>query len=67
MGPVSTPMGGDIVGDFPLEKISPETVVTAVLDALEAGSTDVTVDDVTRLVKSTLTADPSRYATILGG
>ena len=67
MGPVDTPMGGDIVGEFPIAKISHETVVAAVLDALEAGSAEVTIDDVTRLVKSTLTSDPSRYATILGG
>ena len=62
-GPVSTPMGDN----FPLDKISPDQVVTAALDGLEAGATEVVVDDVTRFVKSTLTADPSRYATILGG
>lgn len=62
-GPVTTPMGDN----FPLDKITPDQVVTAALDGLEAGATEVVVDDVTRFVKSTLTDDPSRYAVILGG
>lgn len=62
-GPVTTPMGDN----FPIGKINPNKVVTAALDGLEAGATEVVVDDVTRLVKSTLTDDPSRYAVILGG
>jgi NAD(P)-dependent dehydrogenase (short-subunit alcohol dehydrogenase family) len=62
-GPVSTPMGDN----FPISKISPDQPVTAALDGLEAGATEVVVDDVTRFVKSTLTDDPSRYAAILGG
>lgn len=62
-GPVTTPMGDN----FPIDKIEPGQVVTAALDGLEAGASEVIVDDVTRFVKSTLTDDPSRYAAILGG
>ena len=62
-GPVTTPMGDN----FPIGKINPDQVVTAALDGLEKGLTEVVVDDVTRFVKSTLTEDPSRYAAILGG
>jgi NAD(P)-dependent dehydrogenase (short-subunit alcohol dehydrogenase family) len=62
-GPVSTPMGDN----FPLDKINPDQVVTAALDGLEAGAAEVIVDDVSGLIKSTLTSDPSRYAAILGG
>jgi NAD(P)-dependent dehydrogenase (short-subunit alcohol dehydrogenase family) len=63
MGAVDTEMGQK----FPLDKISPEIVVSACLDGLEAGDAEVLVDDITRLVKSTLTSDPSRYGAILGG
>jgi NAD(P)-dependent dehydrogenase (short-subunit alcohol dehydrogenase family) len=63
MGPVATPMGDN----FPLDKIEPAQVVAAALDGLEAGRTEVVVDDVSRLIRGTLTEDPSRYATILGG
>jgi NAD(P)-dependent dehydrogenase (short-subunit alcohol dehydrogenase family) len=62
MGPVNTPLGDA----FPIDHIDPDVVVTAVLDAIEAGQSELVVDDVTRFVKSTLTDDPSRYATILG-
>jgi short-subunit dehydrogenase len=62
-GPVTTPMGDN----FPIDKIDPDQVVAAALDGLEAGAAEVVVDDVSRLVKSTLTSDPSRYAAILGG
>ena len=62
-GPVTTPMGDN----FPIDKINPDQVVTAALDGLEKGATEVVADDVTRFVKSTLTEDPSRYAAILGG
>lgn len=63
MGPVATEMGAN----FPLDKIEPAQVVTAALDGLQSGASEVVVDDVSRFVKSTLTSDPSRYETILGG
>jgi NAD(P)-dependent dehydrogenase (short-subunit alcohol dehydrogenase family) len=62
-GAVSTPMGDN----FPIDKVDPDQVVTAALDGLQAGNTEVLADDISRAVKSTLTSDPSRYATILGG
>jgi NAD(P)-dependent dehydrogenase (short-subunit alcohol dehydrogenase family) len=62
-GAVTTPMGDN----FPIDKVEPEQVVTAALDGLEAGRTEVLADDISGVIKSTLTADPSRYATILGG
>lgn len=61
-GAVSTPMGDN----FPIDKIDPHQVVSAALDGLKAGLTEVLADDITRVVKSTLTSDPSRYAAILG-
>ena len=62
-GPVTTPMGDN----FPIDKITPEQAVSTAIAGLESGSTEIVVDDVSRFVKSTLTSDPSRYATILGG
>jgi NAD(P)-dependent dehydrogenase (short-subunit alcohol dehydrogenase family) len=62
-GAVSTPMGDN----FPIDKVDPDQVVTAALDGLQAGNSEVLADDISRAIKSTLTSDPSRYATILGG
>jgi hypothetical protein len=56
------------MGDnFPIDKIEPSQVVTAALDGLQAGVTEVLADQITHAVKSTLTSDPSRYSVILGG
>ncbi|WAC92621.1 SDR family oxidoreductase [Mycobacterium sp. Aquia_213] len=62
-GAVSTPMGDN----FPIDKIDPHQVVTAALDGLQAGDTEVLADDISRVIKSTLTSDPSRYGAILRG
>jgi NAD(P)-dependent dehydrogenase (short-subunit alcohol dehydrogenase family) len=62
-GAVATSMGDQ----FPIDKVGPEQVVTAALDGLEADQTEVLADDISGVVKSTLTSDPSRYAVILGG
>ena len=62
-GAVNTPMGEN----FPIDKVDPTQVVTAALDGLEAGQTEVLADDISRVIKSTLTSDPSRYTAILGG
>jgi NAD(P)-dependent dehydrogenase (short-subunit alcohol dehydrogenase family) len=62
-GAVATPMGDN----FPIDKIDPRQVVTAALDGLEAGQTEVLADEISRVIKNTLTSDPSRYAVILGG
>ncbi|SPM43224.1 NADP-dependent 3-hydroxy acid dehydrogenase YdfG [Mycobacterium numidiamassiliense] len=62
-GAVTTPMGDN----FPIDKIEPTQVVSAALDGLQAGQTEVLADDISRVIKSTLTSDPSRYAAILGG
>jgi NAD(P)-dependent dehydrogenase (short-subunit alcohol dehydrogenase family) len=61
-GAVATAMGDQ----FPIDKVGPEQVVTAALDGLEAGKTEVLADDISGVVKSTLTSDPSRYEVILG-
>ena len=62
-GAVATPMGDN----FPIDKIDPDQVVTAALDGLQAGRTEVLADEISHVIKSTLTSDPSRYAAILGG
>ena len=62
MGPVDTQMGTH----FPLDKVAPAQVVTAALDGVEAGATEVLADQVARDIKNTLTLDPSRYAAIFG-
>jgi short-subunit dehydrogenase len=62
-GAVATSMGDN----FPIDKAEPKQVVTAALDGLEAGLSEVLADDISRVIKSTLTSDPSRYAAILGG
>jgi NAD(P)-dependent dehydrogenase (short-subunit alcohol dehydrogenase family) len=62
MGPVDTALGEQ----FPLAKVSPAQVVAAALDGVEAGADEVLADDLTKAVKATLTAEPSRYAALLG-
>jgi NAD(P)-dependent dehydrogenase (short-subunit alcohol dehydrogenase family) len=62
-GAVETSMGDN----FPIDKVEPSQVVASALDGLEAGQTEVLADDISGVVKSTLTSDPSRYAAILGG
>lgn len=62
-GAVSTPMGDN----FPIDKVEPHQVVSAALDGLQAGQSEVLADDISSVIKSTLTSDPSRYAVILGG
>jgi NAD(P)-dependent dehydrogenase (short-subunit alcohol dehydrogenase family) len=62
-GAVNTAMGTQ----FPIDNVEPHQVVAAALDGLEAGQTEVLADDISGVVKSTLTSDPSRYAAILGG
>ena len=62
-GAVATAMGDN----FPIDKVDPHQVVTAALDGLQAGATEVLADDISHVIKTTLTSDPSRYAAILGG
>jgi NAD(P)-dependent dehydrogenase (short-subunit alcohol dehydrogenase family) len=63
MGMVDT----DMAAGIDLEKITPAAAVTAALDALEAGASEILVDDTARFVKSTLGLDPvERYALPLG-
>jgi NAD(P)-dependent dehydrogenase (short-subunit alcohol dehydrogenase family) len=62
-GPVATSMGDAV----PMDKVEPEQVVSAALDGLAAGHTEVLVDELSRVIKSSLTSDWSRYAAILGG
>lgn len=57
----------DMTAGSDLQKITPATAVTAALDGLEAGLSEVLVDDTARFVKSTLGLDPSeRYAVSVG-
>jgi NAD(P)-dependent dehydrogenase (short-subunit alcohol dehydrogenase family) len=62
-GPVATSMGDAV----PMDKVEPGQVVSAGLDGLQAGKTEVLVDELSGVIKSTLTSDWSRYAAILGG
>jgi len=62
-GAVATTMGDN----FPIDKVDPRQVVTAALDGLEAGATEVLADDISHVIKTTLTSGPSRYTAILGG
>ena len=50
MGLVDT----DMAAGFDIAKIAPAAAVTAALDALEAGASEVLVDDTARFVKSNL-------------
>jgi NAD(P)-dependent dehydrogenase (short-subunit alcohol dehydrogenase family) len=63
MGMVDT----DMTAGFDIPKISPESAVTAALDGLEAGDSEVLVDDTAVFVKSTLGKSPAeRYAVPIG-
>jgi NAD(P)-dependent dehydrogenase (short-subunit alcohol dehydrogenase family) len=63
MGMVDT----DMTAGWDIPKITPAAAVTAALDALEAGQSEVLVDDTARFVKSTLGLDPAeRYALPFG-
>jgi NAD(P)-dependent dehydrogenase (short-subunit alcohol dehydrogenase family) len=62
MGPVDTEMGAQ----FPLDRVSTDQVVNAALDGIQGGVHEVLADDLSSTIKSTLTADPGRYSTILG-
>ena len=63
MGMVDT----DMTAGYDIAKISPATAVTAALDGIEAGLSEVLVDDTAKYVKSTLGLDPvARYAVPVG-
>jgi short-subunit dehydrogenase len=47
----------DLTAALDIEKIAPQTVVTAVLEALEAGASEVAVDEFSRTVKAALHDD----------
>lgn len=51
----------DLARGFELPKITPETVVKAACDALEAGKEEVLVDEITRQVKQGLAAEAGIY------
>ncbi|GAB3555810.1 SDR family oxidoreductase [Spelaeicoccus albus] len=48
----------DMIAAFDMSKNTPQAVVIAALDGLEAGELEVLADDETRTVKATLSADP---------
>jgi len=63
MGMVDT----DMTAGWDIPKITPAVAVAAALDALEAGQSEVLVDDTAKFVKSTLGLDPvERYALPFG-
>ena len=47
----------DLTAGLAVEKIAPQVVVTAVLDALEAGKSEIVVDEFSRSVKASLHDD----------
>lgn len=51
----------DLTRGFDLPKLSPATVVERTFAALEAGASEVLVDELTRAVKQGLTAEPPLY------
>lgn len=57
MGFVAT----DLTKDLDVPKTTPEAIVAAALDALEAGESEVMADDMTRKVKAGLSATPASY------
>jgi NAD(P)-dependent dehydrogenase (short-subunit alcohol dehydrogenase family) len=62
MGMVDT----DMTAGWDLAKVAPSVVVTAALDGLEVGATEVLADDTATQVKASLVADPAaRYADFL--
>ena len=63
MGMVDT----DMTAGWDIAKITPAAAVTAALDGIEAGLSEVLVDDTAKFVKSTLGLDPvARYAVPVG-
>jgi short-subunit dehydrogenase len=63
MGPVDT----DMTARLEVDKLDPAAVVTAALDGIEAGASEVLADDLTTQVKASLGLDPSeRYAGLVG-
>jgi len=57
MGFVAT----DLTKDLDVPKQTPEAIVAAALDALEAGEREVMADDLTQTVKAGLSATPASY------
>lgn len=51
----------DLTQGIDMPKASPEAIVKQALDALEAGAQEVLADDLTRQVKSGLSAEPAVY------
>ncbi|SAI71484.1 short chain dehydrogenase [Bordetella ansorpii] len=51
----------DLTRGLDVPKQSADAVVAAALDALEAGASEVMADDLTRMVKAGLSADPASY------
>jgi len=51
----------DLTRGFDVPKIAPEAVVASAYDALEAGQSEVLVDELTRAVKQGMTAEPPVY------
>lgn len=59
-------MDTDMARDVPGPKSSPDEVVRQTLAALEAGQSELLVDDVTRSVHAGLTAQPPMYLGLVG-
>ncbi len=51
----------DLTRGFDVPKIAPDAVVASAYDALEAGQSEVLVDELTRAVKQGMTAEPPVY------
>ena len=51
----------DMASGYPMPKTSPDTVARLTLDALEAGQSEVLVDDITRQVRAGFGATPAVY------
>jgi NAD(P)-dependent dehydrogenase (short-subunit alcohol dehydrogenase family) len=51
----------DLTDGLDVAKQTPEAVVKAALDALEAGESEVLADDMTRMIKGGLSATPASY------
>lgn len=63
MGAVDTDMGAQVPSG--LAKADPADIVSAALDGLESGAVEVLADELTRAIKSTITADPvDRYVAL---
>lgn len=57
----------DLTAGFDVPKSRPEDVANATFDALEAGASEVLVDDYTRMVHAGLSAEPSIYLSAVNG